>query len=222
MKKIEFQIIEEQLKTFGLSNIVTETAANDYPLVVSGVPENWHVSFNKNGFSEYAVFQDYWIDLLAPPGVQYSEYDYLHNDECPAASVITFDCRGQSRGFEGESSEWFSEWLRGEDEMQNPVIIASKVNGKIVGISCAATYAHDSEKGAVVWVRMMAVHPDFQGQGIGTKLLMQTLQYGFEHGAKRAFLHADTLNANAIKMYLKAGFQPRINEKQVDMIRRKK
>jgi GNAT superfamily N-acetyltransferase len=196
--------------------------ANDYPLVVSGVPENWHDNFKMNGFSEYAVFQDYWIDLLAPPGVQYSDYVYLHNDECTVASEITFACYGQSRGFEGESAEWFFEWLRGNEELQNSVIIASKVNGKIVGISCAVTYAHDSEKGAVVWVRMMAVHPSFQRQGIGTKRLMQTLQYGFEHGAIRAFLHADTLNANAIKMYLKAGFQPRINEKQVDMIRREK
>ena len=66
---------------------------------------------------------------------------------------------------------------------------------------------------------MMAVHPNYQGRGIGIKLLMQTLQYGTNHGAKRAFLHVDTQNTAAIRIYLNAGFIPRKHEKQIDMIR---
>lgn len=136
-------------------------------------------------------------------------------------------CRGKSRGFEGETPDWFASWLRGEEAGQiacgcrNPAVLVHRINGGITGISCTATYSHDSEKGAVVWVRELAVHPDFQGKGIGQKLLNQTLQYGLAHRTKRAFLHADTLNASAIHIYTKAGFQPRDGEGQLDMIWRK-
>jgi len=215
MTKIEFENIAEQIITNGILKAIDKF---NCPLIVSGVPENWHNDFHTHGFEEYAIFQDYWIDSLVSPGNQYNDYDVLHNGDCFTASEISIACRGLSRGFEGESPEWFFEWLDGEDKLQNSAVLVYKMDSKIVGISCTATYAHDSEKGTVLWVRMMAVHPNFQGYGIGTKLLLQTLQYGVEHGAKRAFLHADTENASAIKIYLKAGFHPRIDEKQINMI----
>jgi ribosomal protein S18 acetylase RimI-like enzyme len=68
---------------------------------------------------------------------------------------------------------------------------------------------------------MIAVHPDFQRRGIGHKLLMQTLQYGAEHGAKRAFLHADIENTAALRIYADAGFSPEEGCGQLDMIWRK-
>ena len=220
MIKIDFHDIEEKLKSSSLTEVLAENKQADYPLVITGIPQNWHEQFKTQGFDEYAVFQDYWIDSLTSPGKEYSDYEFLHSDDCHIASEISISCRGCSRGFEGEPPEWFSEWLQGEDWLKDTAVLLHKSNNRIAGISCAATYAHDSEKGTVVWVRMMAVHPDFHGQGIGTKLLMQTLQYGFEHGAKRAFLHVDTENTHAIKMYLKAGFQPRADEMQVDMIKK--
>jgi len=216
VEKVEFEAIKEQINTSGISKTL---AKYENPIIVSGIPENLQDSFHKHGFAEYAVFQDYWIDALIPPGEQYNDYVFLHNDECVAASEISITCRGKSRGFEGGTPGWFSNWLHGEEGLQNSAILIYKSNGHIAGFSCTATYAHDSEKGAVVWVRMMAVHPNYQGRGIGAKLLMQTLQYGAEHGAKRAFLHTDTQNTAAIKIYLNAGFQPREDEKQIDMIR---
>jgi len=91
-------------------------------------------------------------------------------------------------------------------------------NKKIVGVACAATYAHSSDKGAVVWVRELAVHPDFRRQGIGKRLLLQTLQYGAQHEAVRAFLHVDVQNIAAIHIYESVGFTPQEGEKQIDMI----
>ena len=222
MIKIDFQNIEENLKTCGISKTIEEIASIDYPLIISGIPDNWYDDFRRHGFDEYAVFQDYWVDSLTVPGDRYDDYEFLHKNDCAVASEISLACRGQSRGFEGESPDWFADWLDGEEGLNNTAVLICKTNNRIAGISCTATYAHESEKGAVVWVRMMAVHPKFQGQGIDTRLLMQTRQYGAKHGAKRAFLHTDTQNKNAIKMYRKAGFQPQINEKQIDMIWRER
>ena len=227
MNKIEFEAIEKFLKASSVEKLIKNKAAYGLPLIVSDVPGEWQDKFRAHGFCEYARYQDYWLEELIPPGAEYNDYSFLQPEECAAASELTAACRGQSRGFEGETPEWFSLWLRGEEEGQracrcrNAAVLTHKTNGKIDGISCTATYAHGSEKGAVIWLRELAVHPDFQGWGIGRKLLAQTLRYGAEHGARRAFLHTDTQNAAAIHIYTDAGFRPREGEEQTDMIWRK-
>ena len=221
MNKVDFDTIEEKIKTEGITKFIADQKVNGYPLVVSGVPDLRQDDFLSHGFTIYAQYHDYWIDSLLSPGSEYGDFDFLNENDCGIASEISVACRRQSRGFEGEPPEWFAEWLIGEEGFHNNAVLVSKINNRIVGISCTATYAHDSEKGAVVWVRMIAVHPDFQGRGIGKKLLFQTLQYGVEHGAKRAFLHADAENVPALKIYSNAGFIPQRGEGQIDMIWRK-
>jgi len=120
-------------------------------IVITGVPDTWHEAFYAHGFHEYAVFQDYWLEKI-PPGIAYGDYEFLRMDDCSAASEITAACRGQSRGFEGETPEWFALWLHGKEEGQinseckNPAILVHRENKKIVGIACAATYAHNNDK----------------------------------------------------------------------------
>ncbi|MCL1793956.1 MAG: GNAT family N-acetyltransferase [Oscillospiraceae bacterium] len=222
MNKIEFDEIKETIEASGIENMIAEQTINHSSLIVSFVPDIWKKDFRSHGFTVYAQYHDYWIDKLTSPGSAYGGFDFLREEDCGIASEISVACRGQSRGFEGEPPEWFADWLRGEDGMNNSVVLVRRINNRIVGISCTATYAHDSEKGAVVWVRMLAVHPDFQGRGIGKNLLLQTLQYGVEHGAKRAFLHADVENTTAICIYTNAGFTSRGGEGQIDMIWREK
>ena len=136
----------------------------------------------------------------------------LREDECAEASDVTKLCEGQSRGVNSESEQWFIDWLKGEDVgaknsgATNCAVIVHKIDGKIVGICCTCIYGHNFEKGAVVWIRWIDVMPEYQGRGIGRDLLMQTLQYGVEHGAKRAFLAVDLENKNAVKLYESVGF----------------
>ena len=219
MNKIEFETIEKTIETSGIEKMIAEQTINHSSLIVSFVPDIWQKDFRSHGFTVYAQYHDYWINTLTSPGFAYSDFDFLHEEDCGIASEISVACRGQSRGFEGESPEWFVEWLNGEEGFHNNAVLVSKINNRIVGISCTATYDHDSEKSAVVWVRMIAVHPDFQGCGIGKKLLWQTLQYGVKHGAKRAFLHADAKNVVALRIYANAGFISRGGDGQIDIRR---
>lgn len=224
MKKIDFETVKQLIKSSGIVNFFSDYTSAEVPLLVSGVPDEWRESFLLHGFHVYAQYRDYWLEHLIPPGNQYGDYERLHLNDCVLASEMTTLCQGQSRGFEVILPEWFALWVRGEEAGQvassckNPAVLLQKSNGNIIGISCTSTYAHDSEKGAVVWIRALAVHPDFQGKGIGQRLLMQTLQYGAEHGAKRAFLHVDTANTAAVHIYANAGFYPREGDGQIDMI----
>ena len=156
------------------------------------------------------IYHDFWINPLLHEYKYTGMYDFLSENECPDAQVVAKSCEGH--GLESEVIVNIYEWLKGEEKGEKDVgatdcaVIVHKIDGKIVGISCTCIYGHDYEKGAVVWVRMIAVKPEFQGQGIGRNLLMQTLQYGVEHGAKRAFLHVDLENKNAVKLYESVGF----------------
>lgn len=53
----------------------------------------------------------------------------------------------------------------------------------------------------------IAVHPDFRGQGLASKLLNEVFQYYNGRGALRFTLEVDTKNAPAIKLYEKLGFR---------------
>jgi GNAT superfamily N-acetyltransferase len=76
-------------------------------------------------------------------------------------------------------------------------LISAWVNGKMVGIANAISDGH-----LVVYYPHMLVHPDYQGKGIGTKMLeaMQNI-YGEYH---QQILVAD---GKAIEFYRKCGFE---------------
>lgn len=157
-------------------------------------------------------YHDFWINELLPEYKFFGGREFLREDECAEVSAVSKSCEGQSRGVNGESEQWFRYWLKGENNEEKNMsatdyaVLVHKIDGKIVGFCCTCIYGHDSEKGAVVWIRWIDVTPEYQGRGIGRNLLMQTLQYGAEHKAKRAFLAVDSENKNAVKLYENIGF----------------
>ncbi len=192
-------------------------------IFISFIPVQWVDTLKSNNFTEYAVFRDYWLNGLEfVPGCE--EYMKLSEDECEQASKLTLSCKEQSREFFGETAEWFKEWISSDNstdsEYKDSSVLVHKENDEMAGIVCVATYGHKSQKGAVVWIRELAVNPKFQGKGIGRKLLLQALNYGKDCGADRAFLMADECNNNAINLYKSVGFMPNEEIGQIDMVYR--
>ncbi|MCL2462672.1 MAG: GNAT family N-acetyltransferase [Defluviitaleaceae bacterium] len=157
-------------------------------------------------------------------GICGADIDFITLGEYAAASDVTMSVRFQSREFAGESPEWFESWVKGSDPNAAEVgatdcsVIVHREGTMLAGVVCVGIYGYDSPKGAVLWVREIAVRPEFQGRGVGRKLLQQALAYGTAKGAKRAFLIADNCNANAIHLYKSAGFAAREDEVQLDMV----
>lgn len=194
------------------------------PLLVRFVPEEWKPALIKQGFTEYAIFRDYRIDSLKDQGPPSPDCTPLEEPEYEQAAAVTAACRMQSRGFHGETPEWIANWMNGNDpgagacRSRDCTILARRQGAKPVGIVCIAIYGDDSPKGPIVWIREIAVAPEYQGRGYGKALLQSALAYGAERGAKRAFLAADDLNEGAIALYRSAGFEPDMSEAQIDMI----
>ena len=74
-------------------------------------------------------------------------------------------------------------WIYGD-----ATILTHSENGEMAGIICLGIYGHESERGATLWIRELAVHPDYQRRGIATKLLRQGLGYGASARRKARFL----------------------------------
>lgn len=168
-------------------------------------------NLKEEGFEIFGVWRDYFNEDIAAYGEEQG-LTPLTEDGYARASQITLACKNQSRGFMGQTAEWIAGWMKnanqkpGENEIRDATILTHSENGEMAGIICLGIYGHESERGAILWIRELAVHPDYQRRGIATKLLRQGLGYGAMHGAKRSFLAADELNAGALKIYERLGF----------------
>lgn len=188
---------------------------------ITFIPKEWIEAFENAGFSVRNIWHDYFKPTLSDINDVVSNAIALKETECMEASGVTLSCRNQSRGFTGETEKFLKDWLsnRDEDYRHNTIFVEKNDLGDIVGLVCTTTYAHNSEKGAIAWIREVCVRPEYQNRGIARKLIMQALSHGKKYGAKRAFLAADEMNDNAIHLYKSIGFEPSQEEGQIDMIR---
>lgn len=202
--------------------IISAVKAQGVETLVTFVPEEWKTLFLENGFSEFGLLREYWLEPLKQAYVPKTVCQPIAPDECAEAARVTQSCRMQSREFYGETEESLREWISGNDPdasaggAKHETVLACRVDGKIAGAICTAVYGYESKSGPIAWVREVAVLPEYQGRGFGRALIESALQYGVGRGAVRAFLMADDCNTGAIALYKKLGFEPN-DEVQIDL-----
>ncbi|MGH9104720.1 MAG: mycothiol synthase [Acidimicrobiales bacterium] len=76
--------------------------------------------------------------------------------------------------------------------------------GRLAG-SCW-TKVHRSEAGPVGEIYVVAVDPDFSGQGLGRQLTMAGLDHLAAVGIGQAMLYVDATNKRAVRLYVELGF----------------
>lgn len=220
----EAELYEFHWASNNASILLEEIKKSNKKGLITFIPTEWIDEFKNNDFHMYAVWNDYFNNDISKSFECIDSMELLKSHDCKEASEVTLSCRNQSRGFSGQSETWMKQWI--EDSESNAASIGSKDSAVIVhrehnhisGVVCVTIYGHESEKGAVLWVREIAVRPEYQRRGIAKKLLNQALSYGKYYGAKRAFLMADECNEGAIKLYESMGFVANKNEAENDMI----
>ncbi|RHW35823.1 GNAT family N-acetyltransferase [Lysinibacillus yapensis] len=80
------------------------------------------------------------------------------------------------------------------------ILWVAELNGEIVGTVTT------SKEGSAQWVTALAVHPDKQGMGIGTKLLIWAKDFTMRSGESVVMLEVEVENERALAVYEKAGF----------------
>jgi L-phenylalanine/L-methionine N-acetyltransferase len=58
----------------------------------------------------------------------------------------------------------------------------------------------------IIYLGGVAIHPDYTGQGFGSKMMSEIIELGKLKGIKRLELSTATFNTKAIKLYEKHGF----------------
>ena len=97
---------------------------------------------------------------------------------------------------EGAIRDWLDRLF--EDGCLNVVAVS---DGDVVG---HAALVEDSEVG---YELAIFVHQDFQGSGIGTRLLRTLLGHGQAKGVEKVWLTVERWNRPAVELYEKVGFE---------------
>ncbi len=198
-----------------LINFITKINGSIY---IEFIPPEFVDVLTSIGFIIHSEFMDFFnMNLENTETTEINDGDilFLKPDECEKASQLTKDCKNDSRGFYGDSTEWFSEWISSE----HGKVIILKDEDKLLGLSCVSLYDFENEKGPILWIREIVVRSEHRGKGLGKKLFELAIAYGKSVGAKRGFLLCDVENKNAIGLYNKYGFFAKEGRGQINMIR---
>lgn len=196
-----------------LSILLEDIKANHLEGLIKFIPFNDISQFEFYGFEIHCIFQDFILkDLISASTLLKSVYDtrFATLEDVKIIADISQACSGLSRGYYGETEAWLVEWLA-ENE-----IIVKCIDHKVVGFCCVSIYG----EGTTLWIRELAVHPDFQGKGIGKSLMEMGIHYGISKGAQKSFLAVDIENKNAIRLYTYFGYEAKENDVEVQMIKK--
>lgn len=192
-----------------LCNFITERELKG---LIKFIPKEYINSFENLGFKVNCAFSDFVnpdITKHINPRIEEISYAFATPTQAELLADISQACRGQSRGFNGETAEWFTEWMAGDQ------VLVKTVDSKPVGFCCVSIY----NEGTTLWVRELAVHPSHQGNGYAKELLETALRYGAQKGANKGFLAVDVENHNAIYLYKQYGFIQKEFELEIQMIK---
>jgi len=216
----DFILMQDNSKTPAMLHF----AANDFNSLISmiaGMPGKLRLHFvprefapklRETGFVEWAEFADFWNEDIAKTASRLNdrcEIECLDAGECEKVFAVSKRCELQSRGFEGQTLEYFAKWL-----IENKIIIQRR-NSVIVGYCCVSVINNDT----TLWIKDLGVDPKYQGEGFGKKLVEQSIKYGVANGAIKGFLASDLLNKNAIGLYNKYDFYVKEGESELQMIK---
>lgn len=191
-----------------------ESNININHLTLEFIPEEIIELFEQINYVIKSEWMDYWKPTLESKTTPNNlvirpieEIEYI------IGSNITKSCKGYSRGYNGEEIEWFKEW---KDNEFSEIFVAEQ-NNQIVGVCAVNLYGFDSEKGTVLWLREVAVHPEFHSQKIGLHLINHAFDWGVKNGAQRSFLACDRDNTKAIRLYEYLGYEAKHNRGQINI-----
>ncbi len=100
---------------------------------------------------------------------------------------------------------WSLEGYRREIESPNSTLLVitlpTSTGEKVIGLGCFWAILEEAH------ITILAVHPDFQGQGLGKLLLWSLLQHAVQRQLERATLEVSENNLVALSLYQKFGFK---------------
>ena len=92
----------------------------------------------------------------------------------------------------------------GDDYIESGIFLLYH-HAQPVGVVRTAEDVHEGER--VINIGPLALIPDYQGRGLGRKLLRAALSFGRDMELEKSVLSANVDNENAVRLYLSEGFR---------------
>ncbi len=166
-------------------------AEGQLAVVIDGSPYG-HTFIENKGFT-YS-FSETTLETKAEPVTLRSDINIqTYNGE--QAELITIYCEAF-----GDLPEESEELIAFNTSTNGRELWVAYRDGAVVG---TVTTAKENE---IQWVTALAVHPNCEGQGIGTALLSFSKDYASKVGAAFVMLDVEVDNKKALSVYEKAGF----------------
>jgi len=166
-------------------------AEGQLAVVIDGSPYG-HTFIENKGFT-YS-FSETTLETKAEPVTLRSDINIqAYNGE--QAELITIYCEAF-----GDLPEESEELIAFNTSTNGRELWVAYRDGAVVG---TVTTAKENE---IQWVTALAVHPNCEGQGIGTALLSFSKDYASKVGATFVMLDVEVDNKKALSVYEKAGF----------------
>ena len=166
-------------------------AEGQLAVVIDGSPYG-HTFIENKGFT-YS-FSETTLETKAEPVTLRSDINIQsYNGE--QAELITIYCEAF-----GDIPEESEELIAFNTSTNGRELWVAYRDGAVVG---TVTTAKENE---IQWVTALAVHPNCEGQGIGTALLSFSKDYASKVGAAFVMLDVEVDNKKALSVYEKAGF----------------
>lgn len=99
---------------------------------------------------------------------------------------------------------WTKDAYQRELESPNSTLLGLSSSVSPVGLLAMGCFWSILEEAHIT---ILAVHPQYQSQGLGQALLFSLLQTAYNHGLERATLEVRASNLGAINLYQKFGFK---------------
>lgn len=124
----------------------------------------------------------------------------------PLAQLLMEAYRGlEEYGEESlDEAKRYLKWLR---RTCKEGFLVAEVEGRPVGFIAACPDWKDWELGIVLEIHEVAIHPDWQGKGLGRELLARAEELGRKHGRKISALWVGVGNARARDWYTRLNFR---------------
>lgn len=143
---------------------------------------------------------------LEPEFISRLEPDFTRDFSFAQDAAAWLDVNNRAFASHAEQGDWDIETLAArtrEPWFDAAGFRISEAEGRITGFCW--TKMHPDGVGEIY---VIAAHPDFAGQGLGSKLTIAGLDWLAAHGATIGMLYVDTRNDAAVNMYKKLGFVP--------------
>lgn len=117
------------------------------------------------------------------------------------------DVNNRAFAWHPDQSDWTLEKIRqkeAEDWFDPEGFLLCERDGRLVGFCW--TKIHPDEHPPLGEIFVIAVDPDFHGQGLGRPLVLAGLNWLADHDLRNAILYVEATNESAIALYQRLGF----------------